>query len=76
MARTVATLPPGSRITDYNSLGVIAKAFPLTSIRATLADTRRNHRGVKHKMSNFPLRPRHVNPLPSIDICRAIRILK
>lgn len=39
MARTVAILPPGSRITDYISLGVIAKAFPLTSIRAVLADT-------------------------------------
>ena len=39
MARTVATLPPGSRITDYISLGVIAKAFPLTAICAALADT-------------------------------------
>jgi hypothetical protein len=29
MARTVAALPAGSRITDYISLGVIAKAFPL-----------------------------------------------
>jgi hypothetical protein len=27
MARTVATLPAGSRITDYLSLGVIAKFF-------------------------------------------------
>ena len=39
MARTVATLPPGSRITDYISLGVIAKTFPLTAIRAALAET-------------------------------------
>jgi hypothetical protein len=41
MARTVATLPPGSRITDYISLGVIAKTFPLTAIRAALVETRK-----------------------------------
>jgi len=28
MARTMASLPAGSRITDYISLGVIAKTFP------------------------------------------------
>ena len=28
MARTLAELPAGSRITDYISLGVIAKFFP------------------------------------------------
>jgi hypothetical protein len=39
MARTVASLPAGSRITDYISLGVIAKTFPLEKIRATLAAT-------------------------------------
>ena len=37
---------------------------------------RRNPRGVKRKMSNFPLRPRHAQPLKSIDIERAIRIIK
>ena len=37
---------------------------------------RRNPRGVKRKMSNFPLRPRHVKPRPKIDICKAIRIIK
>jgi hypothetical protein len=41
MARTVASLPAGSRITDYISLGVIAKAFPLTSIRTALAETQK-----------------------------------
>jgi hypothetical protein len=39
MARTVAELPSGSRITDYVSLGVIAKTFPsskvLTIVEAT-----------------------------------------
>jgi hypothetical protein len=39
MARTVATLPEGSRITDYVSLGVIAKTFPLSRIRAVLSAT-------------------------------------
>ena len=37
---------------------------------------RRNPRGVKRKMSNFPLRPRHAQPLKPIDIDRAIRIVK
>jgi hypothetical protein len=37
MARTVASLPAGSRITDYISLGVVAKTFPLEKIRASLA---------------------------------------
>jgi hypothetical protein len=27
-------------------------------------------------MSNFPLRPRHVKPLPKIDIRKAIKIIK
>jgi hypothetical protein len=39
MARTVASLPAGSRITDYISLGVIAKAFPLTAIQSVLVKT-------------------------------------
>jgi len=41
MSRTVASLPVGSRITDYISLGVVAKAFPLEKIRAALAATRK-----------------------------------
>lgn len=39
MARTVAVLPEGSRITDYVSLGVISKAFPPARIRAVLKGT-------------------------------------
>ena len=39
MARTVADLPPGTRITDYISLGVITKAFPLSAIAPVLAKT-------------------------------------
>jgi len=37
MARTVAALPAGSRITDYVSLGVISKTFPPDRVRAVLA---------------------------------------
>jgi hypothetical protein len=37
---------------------------------------RRNPRGVKRKMSNFPLRPRHAKPLQPIDINKAIKIVK
>jgi hypothetical protein len=36
---------------------------------------RRNRRGVKRKMSNFPLR-RGYQRSPFIDICAAIRIVK
>ena len=35
---------------------------------------RRNHRGVKRKMSSYQLRPRHVQPLPPIDIAKVILI--
>jgi hypothetical protein len=41
MARTVATLPAGSRITDYISLGVIAKFFPVEKVRGVLKKTGR-----------------------------------
>ncbi|MBV8863927.1 MAG: IS4 family transposase [Acidobacteriaceae bacterium] len=41
MARTVASLPAGSRITDYISLGVIAKFFPRATVHAMLEQTGR-----------------------------------
>jgi len=41
MARTVAALPAGSRITDYISLGVMAKFFPIEKIRQILEQTQR-----------------------------------
>jgi hypothetical protein len=37
---------------------------------------RRNLRGIKRKMSNFPLRRRHAKPPPPVNIKQAIRILK
>ena len=41
MARTVASLPAGSRITDYVSLGVVAKFFPRVKVDAVLKQTER-----------------------------------
>ena len=41
MARTVAELPVGSRITDYISLGVMSKSFPVEAIEGVLARTDR-----------------------------------
>ena len=41
MARTLAQLPAGSRLTDYISLGVIAKFFPAEKIHEVLAQTHR-----------------------------------
>lgn len=39
MARTVATLPAGARVTDYISLGVVAKAFPRKMVDEVLEQT-------------------------------------
>src|SRR5512135_1881255 len=41
MARTVASLPAGSRITDFISLGVIAKTFPPTVLDKVLESTKK-----------------------------------
>ena len=42
MARTTAELPQGTRITDYVSLGVIARTVPLAKVHAALAATGRS----------------------------------
>ena len=42
MARTVAELPQGARITDYISLGVIAKAFPREAVLRCLEQSGRS----------------------------------
>ena len=44
--------------------------------RVSCSRNRRNRRGVKRKMSNFPLRRRSDPPLPAIDIAIAILIVK
>jgi hypothetical protein len=41
MARTVASLPAGSRITNYISLGVVAKFFPREKVDAVVKQTER-----------------------------------
>src|SRR5436305_776462 len=41
MARTVATLPAGNRITDYISLGVVTRFFPAEKVRKALKETGR-----------------------------------
>jgi hypothetical protein len=39
MARTVAELPSGTRITDFISLGVVTKTFPVSAIEGILKST-------------------------------------
>ena len=39
MARTVAQLPAGPRLSDYVSLGLLARAVPLKVVNATLSNT-------------------------------------
>lgn len=41
MARTVARLGEGTRVTDYISLGVVAKTFPLEQVQSILRETGR-----------------------------------
>src|SRR5438477_10597826 len=41
MSRTVASLPGGSRITDYISLGVVARCFPREKVDEILRQTGR-----------------------------------
>jgi hypothetical protein len=44
MARTLAELPKGRRITDYISLGVVAKTFPVATVQSVLEATGRSSR--------------------------------
>jgi len=44
MARTLAELPKGARLTDYISLGVLAKTFPRSRIDEVLTQTGRGSR--------------------------------
>lgn len=41
MARPVAPLAAGRRITGYKSLGMITRFFPLQKVRAVLTGTKR-----------------------------------
>lgn len=44
MARTVAELPKGTRISDYISLGVLATTFPLSRVKAVLTEQKKMSR--------------------------------
>ena len=48
MARTVATLPSGTRITDFVSLGVLADCFPLDKVHEVLQQTERKSQRQRH----------------------------
>ena len=50
MARTLAELPKGTRLTDYISLGVIAAAFPLDKVHDILRRTERT----SERQRDFP----------------------
>jgi hypothetical protein len=63
--------PPQQRRTFHNAV-----LDEILQERVVSSRNRRNPRGVKRKMSNFPLRQRHVKPLPKIDIRKAIMIIK
>jgi len=58
MDRTVATLPAGSRITDYIRLGVSAKFFPTDKVHAILEQTGRS--SVRER--DLPARPAFRRP--------------
>jgi len=62
MVRTLAQLPKGSRISDHIRLGVIARRG------------HRDWRGVKRKMSSFPVRPNGPPRAPIPDSQEHIKI--
>jgi hypothetical protein len=57
MARTVAELPEGARITDFISLGVISKTFPLETIKKILSQTGVPHSLLWEKTRGLPYEP-------------------
>ena len=63
--------PPQQRKAFHNSV-----LEEILEERVVTRPNRRNPRGVKRKMSSFPLRPRHIKPSPPLIICEAIRIIK
>ena len=62
MARTAASLPSGSRITDYISLGVLTKAFPLEKVTAVVAAAGKTNQ----RQRDLPARG-GVGPLAQVD---------
>src|SRR5271170_3810125 len=64
---STALFPPQQRKTFHNAV-----LDEILQERVVSSRNRRNPRGVKRKMSNVPLCPRHVKPLPKINIRKAI----
>jgi hypothetical protein len=62
--------PPGERAAFHE--GVLEE---ILEERAVSSLNRRNPRGVKRKMSNFPVRRRGSDLMPKIDLQTAINIL-
>jgi hypothetical protein len=48
MARSLATLPSGTRVTDFVSLGVLADRLPLDKIQEVLQQTGRQSQRQRH----------------------------
>ncbi len=48
MARTLARLPQGARMTDYTSLGVVAQRFPRSTVERVLRQSGRASRRQRH----------------------------
>ena len=70
-SRVSPPFPPQHRLTFHDAV-----LDEILQERVGSSRNRRNPRGVKRKMSNFPLRRRTHNSLPPINIEKAIKVLK
>jgi hypothetical protein len=68
--RQAPAIPPSpeARLAPSRARRILQERLPLRGHR-------RNKRGFKRKMSNFPLRRKSDKPLPPVNIKKAIRIL-
>ena len=67
MARTMAGLPDGTRVSDHISLGVVTKAFPLPLIRRILAETERTSQRERELPARDP---------DTLSFVHAVRVLR
>lgn len=74
MARTLATLPAGSRISDYISVGVITTFFPADKVREVLRQT--NRESVRQRDLPAPVVVYHVMALALYMRCSAREVLR
>jgi hypothetical protein len=82
-SRSVQSIAPARSVIANSNRSPYGKIRPLLTQRGKILQERvvssrirRNFRGVKRKMRNFPLRPRTNKSLPRINIKKATRILK